>query len=157
MTHSPPPPHRVYSLCRYFGRKVQLGPAYRRQKLGLVWRNRKKNSQIINDYLCLPFFLFIILWPTHKQNHVLIIWGLRTVHICRKVAHWLVILSSFIHGYTIRLESNLFSVFLLDRELSSFIHGYTIRLESNLFSVFLLDRELNGAWAAIIQNTEVKG
>ncbi len=32
-----------------------------RQKLGLIWRNRKKISQIINDYLCLPFFLFIIL------------------------------------------------------------------------------------------------
>ncbi len=58
----PPPPHRVYSLNRYFGRKVQLGAANRRQKLGLVWRNRKKISQIINDYLCLPFFLLIILW-----------------------------------------------------------------------------------------------
>jgi hypothetical protein len=65
MTHPPPPPHphRVYSLSRYFGRKVQLGPANRRQKLGLVWRNRKKISQIFNDYLCLPFFLLINLWP----------------------------------------------------------------------------------------------
>jgi hypothetical protein len=34
----------------------------RRQKLGLVWRNRKKISQIIKDYFCLPFFLLIILW-----------------------------------------------------------------------------------------------
>jgi hypothetical protein len=33
-----------------------------RQKLGLVWRNRKKISQIIKDYFYLPFFLFIILW-----------------------------------------------------------------------------------------------
>ncbi len=32
------------------------------QKLGLVWRNRKKISQIIKDYLYLPFFLLIILW-----------------------------------------------------------------------------------------------
>jgi hypothetical protein len=31
--------------------------------LGLVWRNRKKISQIINDYLYLPFFILIILWP----------------------------------------------------------------------------------------------
>jgi hypothetical protein len=31
-------------------------------KLGLVWRNRKKISQIINAYLYLPFFLLIILW-----------------------------------------------------------------------------------------------
>jgi hypothetical protein len=64
MTH-PPRPHTVcthYSLSRYFAEKFQLGPANRRQKLGLVWRNRKKISQIINDYLCLPFFLFIILW-----------------------------------------------------------------------------------------------
>jgi hypothetical protein len=35
--------------------------ASRGQKLGLVWRNRKKISQIINDYLYLPFFLLIIL------------------------------------------------------------------------------------------------
>jgi hypothetical protein len=33
-----------------------------RQKLGLVWRNRKKISQIIKDYCYLPFFLLIILW-----------------------------------------------------------------------------------------------
>jgi hypothetical protein len=33
-----------------------------RQKLGLVWRNRKKISQIIKDYFFLPFFLLIILW-----------------------------------------------------------------------------------------------
>jgi hypothetical protein len=32
-----------------------------RQKLGLVWRNRKKISQIIKDYFYLPFFLLIIL------------------------------------------------------------------------------------------------
>jgi hypothetical protein len=32
-----------------------------RKKLGLVWRNRKKSSQIINAYLYLPFFLLIIL------------------------------------------------------------------------------------------------
>jgi hypothetical protein len=33
-----------------------------RQKLSLVWRNRKKISQIIKDYLYLLFFLLIILW-----------------------------------------------------------------------------------------------
>jgi hypothetical protein len=36
--------------------------ASRRQKLSLVWRNRKKISQIIKDYFYLQFFLFIILW-----------------------------------------------------------------------------------------------
>jgi hypothetical protein len=68
---SPPCPHTVcvYSLSRYFGRKVQLGPANRRQKLGLVWRNRKKISQIINDYLCLPFFLLVILWKNATPLH----------------------------------------------------------------------------------------
>jgi hypothetical protein len=35
--------------------------ANRRQKHGLVWRNRKKISQIIKDYFYLPFFLLIIL------------------------------------------------------------------------------------------------
>ncbi len=33
-----------------------------REKQGLVWRNRKKISQIIEDYFYLPFFLLIILW-----------------------------------------------------------------------------------------------
>jgi hypothetical protein len=32
-----------------------------RQKLGLVWINRKKTSQIIKDYFYLPFFFLIIL------------------------------------------------------------------------------------------------
>jgi hypothetical protein len=32
------------------------------QKLGLVWRNGKKISQIIKDNFYLPFFLLIILW-----------------------------------------------------------------------------------------------
>ena len=36
--------------------------ANRGEKLGLVWRNRKKISQIIKDYFYLPFFLLIILW-----------------------------------------------------------------------------------------------
>jgi hypothetical protein len=39
-----------------------MGPANSRQKLGLVWKNRKKISQIINDYLYMPFFLLVILW-----------------------------------------------------------------------------------------------
>jgi hypothetical protein len=38
-----------------------LGPGNSRLKLGLVWRNRKKISQIINAYSYLPFFLLIIL------------------------------------------------------------------------------------------------
>jgi hypothetical protein len=41
------------------------------QKLGLVWRNRKKISQIIKDYFYLPFYLLIILWafPTLLQEN----------------------------------------------------------------------------------------
>jgi hypothetical protein len=38
-----------------------------RQKLGLVWRNRKKISQIIKDYFYLPFFLLIILCVTPSR------------------------------------------------------------------------------------------
>ncbi len=41
--------------------KSRWDQANRRQKHGLVWRNRKKNSQIIKDYFYLPFSLFIIL------------------------------------------------------------------------------------------------
>jgi hypothetical protein len=49
--------------------------ANRGEKLGLVWRNRKKSSQIINDYLYLPFFLLIILWeegnwPQSYENSI---------------------------------------------------------------------------------------
>jgi hypothetical protein len=32
------------------------------QKLDLVWRNRKKISQIIKNYFYLPFLLLLILW-----------------------------------------------------------------------------------------------
>jgi hypothetical protein len=40
--------------------KSSLGDqANRRQKLGLVWRNRKESSQIINAYLYSLFFLLI--------------------------------------------------------------------------------------------------
>jgi hypothetical protein len=42
--------------------------ANRRQKLGLVWRNRKKISQIIKEYFYLPFFLLIILWLKPKSK-----------------------------------------------------------------------------------------
>jgi hypothetical protein len=42
--------------------KASWDQANRQQKLGLVWRNRKKISQIIKDYFYLPFFLLIILW-----------------------------------------------------------------------------------------------
>jgi hypothetical protein len=42
--------------------KSSRDQANRQQKLGVVWRNRKKISQIIKDYFCLPFFLLIILW-----------------------------------------------------------------------------------------------
>jgi hypothetical protein len=45
-----------------------LDKVNRWQKFGLVWRNRKKTSQIINAYLYLHFFLLIILW----------IWGFKT-------------------------------------------------------------------------------
>jgi hypothetical protein len=38
------------------------------QKLGLVWKNRKKISQIIEDYFYLPFFLLIILWLSHSNS-----------------------------------------------------------------------------------------
>ncbi len=62
---------KVYKLIAFLktlqklnrnGRKVQpWDQANRWKKLGLVWRNRKKISQIINAYLYLPFFLLIIL------------------------------------------------------------------------------------------------
>jgi hypothetical protein len=39
-----------------------------RQKLGLVWKNRKKISpHIIKDYFYLPFFLLIIFWFNFKS------------------------------------------------------------------------------------------
>jgi hypothetical protein len=45
-------------------KKSSRGLANIGQNLGLVWRNRKKISQIIKDCFFLPFFLLIILWST---------------------------------------------------------------------------------------------
>jgi hypothetical protein len=46
--------------------------ASRGEKLGLVWRNRKKISQIINNYLFLPFFLLTVFMslPHLKNNQI---------------------------------------------------------------------------------------
>jgi hypothetical protein len=40
-----------------------------RQKLDLVWRNRKKINQIIKDYFYLPFVLLIILCLYSTLTH----------------------------------------------------------------------------------------
>ncbi len=52
---------RLQILKQEWQEKLSWDQANRRQKLGLVWRIRKKISQIIKDYFCLPFFLLIIL------------------------------------------------------------------------------------------------
>ncbi len=61
---SPSPPHTVCTVLTVLTEQKlsSWDKANRRQKLGLVWRNRKKISQIIKDYFYLPFFLLIILW-----------------------------------------------------------------------------------------------
>jgi hypothetical protein len=57
------------------GRKGQPWyQANRQQKLGLVRRNRKKISQIINAYLYLPFFLLTILWKYYMFFLLIILW-----------------------------------------------------------------------------------
>jgi hypothetical protein len=38
-----------------------MGPGKQRGTLGLVWRNRKKFSQIINDYLLLTVLPLLII------------------------------------------------------------------------------------------------
>ncbi len=53
---------RLQILKQEWQEKSSWDQANRRQKLGLVWRIRKKISQIIKDYFYLPFFLLIILW-----------------------------------------------------------------------------------------------
>ena len=58
---------RLQILKHEWQEKPSWDQANRRQKLGLVWRIRKKISQIIKDYFHLPFFLLIILWPVHGR------------------------------------------------------------------------------------------
>jgi hypothetical protein len=48
--------------------KSSWDQANRRQKHGLVWRIRKKISQIIKDYFYLLFFLLIILWVYYMNQ-----------------------------------------------------------------------------------------
>jgi hypothetical protein len=53
----------LQTLKQEWQKSPALRPGNKRQKFGLVWRNRKKISQmLINAYLYLPFFLLIILW-----------------------------------------------------------------------------------------------
>jgi hypothetical protein len=52
----------LHRLKQEWQKSPALGPGKQTAKLGLVWRNRKNISQIINAYLYLPFFLLIILW-----------------------------------------------------------------------------------------------
>ncbi len=60
-------------LLQWLKQERQESPAGTRQtdgkKLGLVWRNRKKISQIIKDYFYLPFFLLIILCCSLTLSH----------------------------------------------------------------------------------------
>jgi hypothetical protein len=58
------PLQRPQKMKQETAEKSRWDQANRRQKLGLVWRNRKKISQIIKEYFYLPFFLLIILWLT---------------------------------------------------------------------------------------------
>jgi hypothetical protein len=54
------------------------------EKLGLVWRSRKKINKIINYNRYLPFFLLIILWHTVSR---LICRSLKfLLHVSLKVA-----------------------------------------------------------------------
>jgi hypothetical protein len=50
--------------------KSSWDQANRLQKLDLVWRIRKKISQIVKDYFYLPFFLLIILCTTLKLKKI---------------------------------------------------------------------------------------
>ncbi len=80
---------KIYKLIIFLKRLQRLeqewqkspaGPqANRRQKPGLVWRNRKKISQIIKDYFYLPFFLLFILCVSPTLHFILFerlsLWG----------------------------------------------------------------------------------
>ncbi len=61
---------RLQILKQEWQEKPSWDQANRRQKLGLVWRIRKKISQIIKDYFCLPFFLLIILCIQYSDQDI---------------------------------------------------------------------------------------
>jgi hypothetical protein len=50
------------------GRNVQLGPGKQTEKTGLVWRNRKKISQIIKDYFYYRSSSFLFYTRTDSQR-----------------------------------------------------------------------------------------
>jgi hypothetical protein len=51
-------------------RKIQLGPGKQRGKTWLGFEKKKKISQIINDYLYLPFFFLSILCLGQTNEHL---------------------------------------------------------------------------------------
>jgi hypothetical protein len=61
-----PPVKETAEIETGMAEKSSWDQANKRQKLGLVWRYRKNISQIIKNYVYLPFFLLIILWCIHS-------------------------------------------------------------------------------------------
>jgi hypothetical protein len=111
--------------------KPSWDQANKRQKLGVVWRNRKKISQIIKDYFYLPFFLLIILYSVY--------WD----YFCR-----LILLSAFTTQVRkgtqfesrVRILWNFFLSFLVGMQhthLTLFIHnGLESQLQKGILNKF---------------------
>jgi hypothetical protein len=68
---------KIYKLIAFLKtlqrleQELQVSPALdqanRGQKLGLVWRNRKKFSQMINAYLYITFLIILWIWTTDSD------------------------------------------------------------------------------------------
>jgi hypothetical protein len=95
--------------------------ANRGENLGLVSRNRNKISQIINDYLYLPFFLLIILyglmgrsliyydknlWFAALETWVIVLYYVAFNHVSLPylLQNRLYLFDTFTYGYTVPEE-----------------------------------------------------
>ncbi len=101
--------------------------ANRRQKLGLVWRNRKKICQIIKAYFYLPFFLLIILWTNLQQqqsSYVLLIFICILTQSASKILYCMYLLTVYLYIYIKSicvLTKTLYSYQSMIRTLTTFL------------------------------------
>jgi len=130
--------------------KIQLGPDKQREKLGLVWRNIKKISQIINDYLYLPFFFLIVCLSSSSPIPFMDL--LKMFGTSSKVSLFCTTCYGYCGHFVLYNDLKLFKGYTPLNNFRSLILGRTLDRHSLLKYVFLLF--INIFWSSLVVLSE---